>query len=193
MFKVLRFSCLAFVLALAAPPHAHSEESMTRAVLTTRTLLNDAHRAMAGGQNVPALHSAINRAFAFDLWERFLIQDLEHAFDKKQRSEFRRLLPGFMVNLYITQFDRGLHAQPSVGQVRKVRRDYMVSTRFKRADGRDLPVEWRLREIPGQGALVIDMMVGGTSFLLLKREEFRAIVTKSDAEGLIAFMRRNAR
>ncbi len=69
----------------------------------------------------------------------------------------------------------------------------MVSTRLKRADGRDLPVEWRLREIPGHGALVIDMMVGGTSFLLLKREEFRAIVTKSDAEGLIAFMRRNAR
>ncbi len=193
MFKVMRFSCLALVLALMAPLHAKPEEAMTRAVSATRTLLSDAHRAMAGGQNVPALHSAINRAFAFDLWERFLIQDLEHAFDKKQRSEFRRLLPGFMVNLYITQFDRGLHAQPSVGQVRKVRRDYMVSTRFKRADGRDLPVEWRLREIPGQGALVIDMMVGGTSFLLLKREEFRAIVTKSDAEGLIAFMRRNAR
>ena len=193
MFKVLRFSFLALVLAAAVPLQAKTEEAMTRAVLTTRTLLNDAHHAMAGDQNVPALHSAINRAFAFDLWERFLIQDLEYAFSKQQRAEFRRLLPGFMVNLYITQFDRGLHEQPSVGKARKIRRDYVVSSRFKRADGRDLPVEWRLREIPGQGALVIDMMVGGTSFLLLKREEFRAIVAKSDAEGLIAFMRRNAR
>ena len=39
---------------------------------------------------------------------------------------------------------------------------------------------------------VIDIMVGGTSFLLLKREEFHAISVDRGADGLLVFMRNNS-
>ena len=98
-----------------------------------------------------------------------------------------------MANLYLKQFERGLSDPPTIGQARRVRRDYVVSSRFKRRNGRDLPVEWRVREFPNTGSLVIDMMVGGTSFLLLQRDEFNAIMLQSGAEGILSHMRLNYR
>lgn len=188
MFTFLRPFCL--LLVLAAPVMA--DDGMSRAVSTTKTLLSQAHQAMAGPADKAALRRAVSGAFDFALWDRFLLQGRESVFTDAQRAEFRTLLPGFLANLYIDQFDQGLHSAPTVGEARKVRRDYVVASNFKRAGGRNLPVEWRLRDNPGRGARVIDMMVGGTSFLILKREEFRAIIDKSGAGGLLNYMRRNA-
>lgn len=191
MPRLLRPILLA--LCLAAPLPAWAEEPIDRAVATTRTLLGDAHKALTQTHDVAALRNAIEHAFAFDVWERFLLEDRAASFTEAQRAEFRALLPGFMADLYVDQFDRGLDEPPEVGEARKVRRDYLVSSSFKRKGGRDLPVEWRLRETPGDGSQVIDIMVGGTSFLLLKREEFHAIIDKSGAEGILNFMRENSR
>lgn len=188
VFTFLRPLCLLLVLAVPAT----ADEGMTRAVSTTKALLSQAHQAMAGRDDRAALRRAVSQAFDFGLWERFLLQGREAEFDRAQRAEFRDLLPGFLANLYIDQFDRGLHAPPTVGEARKVRRDYLVASNFKRSGGRNLPVQWRLRDAPGRGARVIDMMVGGTSFLILKREEFRAVIDKSGADGLLAYMRRMA-
>ena len=192
MLKPLRLCLL--TLALLAPPLAvRAEGPEDRAVMVTRVLLNDAHKALTSGNDLAALRVAIEQAFAFEIWERFLIEDRAAAFTPEQRAEFRAMLPGFMAYLYVNQFDRGLSEAPSVGEARKVRRDYLVSSRFKRESGQDLPVEWRLREFPGAGSQVIDMMVGGTSFLMLKREEFHAIIDKSGAEGMLKYMRENSR
>ena len=191
VLKLLRLSLLA--LAVLTPPAvARAEGPEDRAVMVTRVLLDEAHRALAGGNDLAALRVAIEQAFAFDIWERFLIEDRSAAFTPDQRAEFRAMLPGFMAYLYINQFDRGLSDPPSVGEARKVRRDYLVSSRFKREGRDDLPVEWRLREFPGGSSQVIDMMVGGTSFLMLKREEFHAIIDKSGAEGMLKYMRENS-
>jgi len=184
---------LILLFALALPvTQAQPQTPRERAVEVTRGLLLEAHRALTGRDDAPALRRAIDGAFAFDLWERFLIAERAAAFSPAQRREFRARLPGFMAYLYRRQFERGLDRPPRIGKVRRVRRDYMVGTRFRRANGRDLPVVWRLRDIPGRGALVIDMMVGGTSFLLLKREEFRAIIDRAGAEGVLRFMRANS-
>ena len=189
MFRILSPLCL--LLVLAAP--ATAEDVMTQAVSTTKALLSRAHQAMAGTEDRVALRRAVAAAFDFGLWERFLLQGRERAFTPEQRDEFRALLPGFLANLYIDQFDRGMQTPPTVGQARKVRRDYLVASNFQRSGGRKLPVQWRLRNIPSRGPRVIDMMVGGTSFLILKREEFRAIIDKSGADGLLVYIRTKAR
>ncbi len=178
-----------FAAAMLVPVPAMAEEQMDRAVAATRVLLETAHKILAGEGDRTALRAAIEQAFAFDVWERYLLENRADRFDEPQRIEFRALLPGFMAELYINQFDRGMADAPTVGKARKVRRDYLVKSEFKRRSGRDLPVEWRLREFPENGTLVIDMMVGGTSFLLLKREEFHAIIDKSGAEGMLTFLR----
>jgi ABC-type transporter MlaC component len=45
-----------------------------------------------------------------------------------------------------------------------------------------------MREFEGRGPLVIDVMVGGASFLLLKRDEFGAVLDRGGPSALIAFM-----
>jgi len=48
-----------------------------------------------------------------------------------------------------------------------------------------------VREFPDRGPQVIDVMVAGTSFLLLKKEEFAAILAKGGAPALLQHMREN--
>ena len=185
-------SLLLAAALLAAPAAARADEAGKQAVHVTQTLLVEAHSALAGRNDAAALQTAINRAFAFDIWERFLIGDNADAFSPSQRSEFRTLLPAFMAHLYSNQFERGLNQPPEIGEVRKVRRDYLVQSRFARPNGAALPVEWRLRDTPGSGPRVIDIMVGGTSFLLLKREEFTAIIDSRGPDGVLVYMRDNS-
>ena len=84
---------------------------------------------------------------------------------------------------------RGLGERPQINGTRKVRRDVMVSAAIPRANGDPLPVEYRVRDFAERGPLVIDVMVGGISFLVLKRDEFGGLLDKGGAERLLAFMR----
>ena len=182
----------AAIAAAAAAPPAAAAEKETQAIATTQQLLTDAHAALTGAGDDAALRAAIDRAFAFDVWERFLIENRADQFTPEQRERFRGLLPGYLAYLYSNQFDRGLDTPPAVGGAKPARNDVLVGATFKRANGADLPVDWRLRDTPEQGMQVIDVMVGGTSFLLLKRDEFAAIIDKSGAEGLLDFMEQHS-
>ena len=142
--------------------------------------------------NDAALRQAIENAFDFDIWERFLIENRADKFTPEQKAKFRELLPGYLAYLYHQQFDKGLDTPPTLGEAKPARKDVLVSAKFKRANGQDLPVDWRLREMPNHGPQVIDVMVGGTSFLLLKRDEFAAIVDKQGADGLLEYMQQHS-
>ena len=52
-------------------------------------------------------------------------------------------------------------------------------------------MQWRLRET-AQGPQVIDVMVGGTSFLLLKRDEFTSMIDRGGVDALLSFMQQNS-
>lgn len=177
-------------LAIAVPAAAAEKEDRARDA--TQQLLAEAHSALSGAGDDAALRQAIDRAFAFEVWERFLIENRADQFTPEQRERFRALLPGYLAYLYHNQFDRGLDTPPSVGETKPARNDVLVSAKFKRANGADLPVDWRLREFPEQGMQVIDVMVGGTSFLLLKRDEFTAIIDNRGADGLLDFMEQHS-
>ena len=181
---------LALGIASAGPVHA--DEKQDRAIQVTERLLAEAHSALTGNGNGTALRGAISSAFAFDVWERFLIESRSEAFTDDQRSNFRSLLPGFLAHLYQHQFQKGLDTAPTLGDARKVRRDVLVSSTFLRPNGGDLPVDWRVRDFPDRGAQVIDVMVGGTSFLVLKREEFAAMIDSGGAEAVLSHMQRNS-
>ena len=87
---------------------------------------------------------------------------------------------------------QGLGAEPEISGSRAVRRDIMVAAAIPRANGKSLPVEYRVRAFGERGALVIDVMVGGISFLVLKRDEFKGLIDTRGIDGLLAFMRENA-
>ena len=181
-------------LTAVAPARA-GDPAQQEALAVTDTLVHGAHAAMTAAElDEPARFSLLKRtitdAFAFDIWERFLVGDRD--LTQPQLAEFRGLLPGFLARLYADQFGKGLGAAPEISGARAIRRDIMVAAAIPRANGKSLPVEYRVREFGERGALVIDVMVGGISFLVLKRDEFKALIDSKGIDGLLAFMRENA-
>ncbi|GMG81299.1 hypothetical protein LNKW23_05120 [Paralimibaculum aggregatum] len=192
---VLVLGLAAGALLPAAAGAAETEPAAARA--TAEALVEGAHGALADpGLDEAArndrLRAAVSEAFAFDIWERFLLGERGDGFSDAQRTAFRAALPGFLAHLYKSQFGKGLEAKPEIRDTRAVRSDVIVSAGIPRANGKTLPVDWRIREFAARGALVIDVMVGGVSFLVLKREEFGAILDERGPEGLLAFMAENS-
>ena len=182
-------------IPMAATPARAGEAAEQAARAVTETLVHDAHGAMAAADldettRFARLIGVVARAFAFDIWERFLVGD--RGLTPAQLDEFRGLLPGFLARLYADRFGKGLEAAPEISGTRSVRRDVMVAAAIPRANGKSLPVEYRVRAFADRGPLVIDIMVGGISFLVLKRDEFKALIDTRGVDGLLAYMRENA-
>ncbi|MEM1045045.1 MAG: ABC transporter substrate-binding protein [Pseudomonadota bacterium] len=190
----------AFVAALALisvvafePDRAIAQSAAEKSAMKTAGVLVDkAHGALANtglseGQKFSRLQSAVKRTFAFSVWEEFLLGKNAEKFSSKQRSTFRKLLPQYLAKLYMNQFGRGLRNKPEIVSAKTVRRDVLVRARIPRASGGRLPVDWRLRRVGG-GYRVIDFMVGGTSFLVLKRAEFNSVIRRSGPDALNAFL-----
>ncbi len=187
-------AALIAALIIIAPAHA-GDPAKQEALAVTSTLVHGAHAAMKAedlddAARFTLLKQTITAAFAFDIWERYLVGDRD--LTPAQLDEFRGLLPGFLARLYANQFGKGLGAEPEISGSRAVRRDIMVAAAIPRANGKSLPVEYRVRAFGERGALVIDVMVGGISFLVLKRDEFKGLIDSRGIDGLLAFMRENA-
>ena len=195
MIHMLRFfavSLLTTLLLVSPAPAAAGGDRHARAVDTVNRLLNDAHEALSGGGN-QRLDNAISPYFAFEHWTRFLIKPRKGAFNPSQRRRVLGLLPGYIANLYHQQFAQGLAQRPSVGGTRRARKDVLVASKFPRTRGKSLPIDWRVRKFRNGETRIIDIMIGGTSFMLLKREEFRDIIDRKGPEGLIIYLERNSR
>lgn len=162
------------------------------ATKTARLLVQKAHGALANGglsekQRFSRLESAVRQTFAFSVWETFLLGKNAKDLNSKQRSQFRKLLPKYLARLYMNQFGKGLRNKPEIGSAKTVRKDVLVRAQIPRANGSNLPVDWRLRRVSGR-ARIIDFMVGGTSFLVLKRAEFNSVIKRSGPDQLNAFL-----
>ncbi len=193
--RVIAASLLAILMAPAPTPAGAGQSAERAARAVTETLVHDAHGAMtAAGLDRPArfarLTGVVSGAFAFDIWERFLVGD--RGLTPAQLDEFRGLLPGFLARLYANRFGKGLDTAPEISGTRSVRHDVMVAAAIPRANGTSLPVEYRVRAFAERGPLVIDIMIGGISFLVLKRDEFKALIDGRGVDGLLAYMRENA-
>ncbi|MCH8952922.1 MAG: ABC transporter substrate-binding protein [Proteobacteria bacterium] len=191
--SLLAASLLAVVMAPSPARAGATAEQAARAV--AETLVHDSYVAMTAADldasaRFARLTGVVAAAFAFDIWERFLVGD--RGLTPAQLDEFRALLPGFLARLYADRFGKGLDAEPEVSGTRSVRRDVMVAAAIPRANGKSLPVEYRVRAFAGRGPLVIDIMVGGISFLVLKRDEFKGLIDSRGIDGLLAYMREKA-
>ena len=184
----------ALSLALTLPAAAAEPEAARQ---TAEILVDGAHGALADpgltdAERNERLRAAVSEAFAFDIWERFLLGDKADRLTEDQRTAFRERLPGFLAHLYKSQFGKGLEAKPKIRDERPARSDILVRAAIPRANGDSLPVDWRVREFDGGEHKVIDVMVGGVSFLVLKREEFGSILDAEGPDGLLAYMDANS-
>jgi len=191
----MRILALAAIAMLCALPGAAADREA--ALATAERLVEGAHGALTAEGSDPAARDArlketIAEAFAFDIWERFLLGDRAASLSEEQRTAFRELLPGFLADLYKRQFGKGLEEKPEIRDTRPARRDILVRAAIPRAGEDALPVDWRIRDCGAEGHRVIDVMVGGISFLVLKREEFAALLDRGGPAALLEHMRENS-
>jgi len=193
LLAALALLCLAIL-----PVRAAETADEAAALAVAETLVDGAHAALTAeateqGARDDALRGVIAEAFAFDIWQRFLLKDREALLTPEETAEFEALLPGYLADLYADKFGQGLEEKPVIEGAKGARKDALVSAAIPRPGGKSLPVQWRVRNFgPERGHKVIDVMVGGISFLVLKREEFGAILDAGGSAGLLEHMRANS-
>lgn len=194
IWKLAAAAAVAF--SLAAAPKTADATSESAALGVVNTLVDNAHATLSdGGASPPArfgaLKSLVSGAFAFDVWEKFMLGDAAKKFSQAELAEFRALLPAYMARLYEKQFGADLSEKPNVQGAEAVKGDVFVNTAFPRNGRRPLPVRFRLRD-SGSGPRIIDIGVAGISFLLTRRQEFGSVIQQKGVPSLLAFMREEA-
>jgi phospholipid transport system substrate-binding protein len=188
---------LTAVLAAWAPLSARAETDPQAARALAERLVERAHGALADpgldeARRTQRLREAVSESFAFDIWERFLLGERAAQLNPEQQAEFRRLLPAYLADLYRRQFGQGLERKPEIREVRPARSDVLVRAEIPRENAGPLPVDWRIRGFADRGPRVIDVMVGGTSMLILKRDEFGSVLEREGPEALLSHLRERA-
>lgn len=185
---VLSAWALAAGLASGAPPEAFESRARERVA----ALVEAAHEArtdpgLGAVERAERMRAAVASAFALDLWLRAVLGERAEALTPAERAEIEALLPAYLAALYLDSFGAGA-APPVVGEVEPARRDVLVAARLPRASAEDLELLYRVREVAGE-ARVLDVLVGGVSFALLKRDQFRSILEAEGPARLIEVMR----
>ena len=152
------------------------------------SMLAEAHGHITKTGSADGLEGILNRYVAFDLWHRFLSEPRAAKFTGEQARDFEAQLPRYVAHVFFRRFHSDPDHPPIVEGARAVRRDVLVQSRIVRDGGRAIQVDWRLRA-GRRDVRVIDIIGGATSFLLLTRDEFTAIIDRDGVEGLLTHMR----
>ena len=171
----------AFSLLNPAAAQTGAEKAASRQV---DALLKSAHRSSG---SLGGLRSVVSRHFAIGTWANATLGKAGKTITSGQRSQVRKLLPGYIAKQYFKQF-RGRGSKPgSVVKARTVRRDVLVTSKIL-SRSRTFTVVWRMRVIGGKYR-VIDYSTGGVSNVVLRRSEFGGKIKKSGGAGLVKFLK----
>lgn len=181
MRQLLEAAGLIALLAFGGPASAQVAPDAAREAVAAFLVEADAAGDAAG------VEQALRDAFAFDVWERRLLAE-DAPLGEAERETFRELLPAFLARLYGERLEGGAGA---VTGAQAMRADALVSTEIPREEGAPIAVDYRVSAGEGDAPLVTDILLGGTSYALLMRDQFGALLEEEGPEGLFAYMRGN--
>ncbi len=133
----------------------------------------------------------LRQTFELKLIARFTLGRFWRRASAAQQKEYTRLFEDFIVKAYTTRFSDYKGEKFIVGKVRNINdRDTLVQSELTLADGRKIPVYWRVRN--GKSLKIIDVLVEGVSMAITQRDEFSAIINRSGGklDGLITALRK---
>jgi len=112
--------------------------------------------------------------------------------DSSQQVEYRELFAAYVPNGYVNQLKTYTGAAISlVGSKPLNATDSVVTTKLAPHTGDAMVFDWRIR-VRQDEHKVIDLVVGGVSYLKTLREQFTAIVARKGVGGLLDFLRKHA-
>ena len=185
LWGTFSLALLTFVIAFSPlNPAAAQTGAEKAAIRQVEALLKSAHRSSG---NLGGLRSVVSRHFAIGTWANATLGKAGKTITAGQRSQVRKLLPGYIAKQYFKQFSGSGSKPGSVVKARTVRRDVLVTSKIP-SRSRTFTVVWRMRVIGGKPR-VIDYTTGGISAVVLRRSEFGGKIKKSGGAGLVKFLK----
>lgn len=110
--------------------------------------------------------------------------------DKTDISKYNELFPDYLVASYINALGKLKITEFSVRNVIPFgKKDIFVRTRAVTSKGKTADIDWRVRgNKNGEGFMIIDVKVEGISQVRTQRDDFSALILKSELSGLTEFM-----
>ncbi|HNR78074.1 MAG TPA: ABC transporter substrate-binding protein, partial [Parvularculaceae bacterium] len=178
---------------LAAAPAIAAEEAganIDEAVAFAKDLTDKATAALTSdkseAEQLADFQGVLGEGLALDVIGKFMIGDIRKSMTPEQLARYDAAFPPYLTRLYADQFadivGRPLTVMDSKALGAK---DVIVRTQFTRSDGPPINVDWRVRKLRTGEQKAIDIIVGGVSIMLVKREEFSAFIAQNSVDALI--------
>ncbi|MEM1104105.1 MAG: ABC transporter substrate-binding protein [Pseudomonadota bacterium] len=137
-----------------------------------------------------AFQDVLADGLAIDFLGRVMLGSQKDEATAEQLARYEDLFPRYITRIYAEQIDE--IAQKDLKIVKAAKRgakDVYVRTQFVRAaDETTIPVDWRVRRANSGAFKVIDVSVRGVSIMLVKRDEFGAVISTLGFDALLQLM-----
>ncbi len=131
----------------------------------------------------------LNEGFAVNIIGRFVLGRYWRAATPEERDEYLVLFRDFVLDIYSQRLDG--YAGENFEIIESIvidKRDTMVSTEIRGAEGPAIRVDYRVRSHEGTNKIV-DILVEGISLVVTQRAEFASVIKREGFEGLLARLR----
>ncbi len=191
--------CVAAPAAYAAA--ADTEDagaSIDDAVAFAKDLTGKATAALTSAKSeagqLAEFQKVLGEGLALDVIGKFMIGDIRKSMTAEQLARYDAAFPPYLTRLYADQFADIVGRPLEVIDAKALgARDVIVRTQFARKDGPPINVDWRIRKLRTDEQKAIDIIVGGVSIMLVKREEFSAFIGQNGIDALILRIEKEGR
>ncbi len=188
-----------FLLAAAGPRPATAAEAGDPAAFVRHfgaqamAVLTD--NGLAGDQREQAFRGLLTAGFDVKTIGRFALGRYWRKATEAERAEYGRLFEDLIVATYARQLSSYAGAGLKVEGVRQQNgKSALVASRFLRAEGEPIRLDWRLLR-RGDTWRIVDVVVEGMSMALSQRSEFKAVIRGNGGrvEALLEKLREKTR
>jgi ABC-type transporter MlaC component len=165
--------------------------SIDEAVAFAKDLTDMATAALTStkteAEQLKDFQAVLGEGLALDVIGKFMIGDVRKSMSEAQIARYDAAFPPYLTRLYADQFADIVGRPLTVIDAKALgARDVIVRTQFTRKEGAPINVDWRIRRLRTGEQKAIDIIVGGVSIMLVKREEFSAFISQNGVDALIS-------
>ncbi len=154
-----------------------------------------ADKGLAGAQREQAFRGLLTAGFDIKTIGRFVLGRYWRKATEAERAEYGRLFEDLIVATYAHRLSSYVGAGLKVVGVRQQDgKSALVASRFLRAEGEPVQLDWRLLR-RGDTWRIVDVVVEGMSMALSQRSEFKAVIRGNGGrvEALLEKLREKTR
>ena len=188
-----------FLLAAAGPRPAAAVETSDPAAFVRhfgeRAMAVLTDKGLAGDQREQAFRELLTTGLDVKTTGRFVLGRYWRRATEAERAEYDRLYEDLIVATYSRQLSSYAGETLKVEGVRQQDgKSALVASRFLRAEGEPVQLDWRLLR-RGDTWRIVDVVVEGMSMALSQRSEFKAVIRSNGGrvEALLEKLRERTR